>query len=578
MTNKMSGKTRAAIYVRVSSERQAGEDRVSIESQIKECTEYCIQRGYQIVEQFLDKEKYRVKGKLVQPSGQRKDRPAYHAMLKAARNDEFSIIVAWKEDRLYRGMYAAMPLSELLDEKGNKLAVELVKETLDHKMLGIKAALGKIESDNIRERMIMGRRGRLERGEVPGGDQVKYGYARVDKHLSVCEEEAVIVRRIFAMYIAGENSMTIRRRLNSEGVLPRRSKLWSKATIGKILTGEFYANGKIATSLDGEDFEIPCPPIIPIAVWEKAQIIRKGNKNKARNVKRDYLCLGMVYCACGWKCNVRTVRANQSRGYEKFSGGYVCQRHGTKPETVPQVCASWTGSLKVDNYVWNFVKQICSAPQLIQNAIEAKIEQLENARIDLEEELAEFTSKLEQLVTERHWVITQARKGRITEKDMEFQLGQIELQEQALRSAMGKYEAIQIARNQANVLTNWADQYLSNIQKGIAALEVDVEKLDTTSFDALHAELSASRFLDKFPGDRTEQLKWAILEEKRKTVRTLIDKVIVGKSADGRGRTITPICALDLPLDLMRSSDSGYQSLEYINAHPETRRMVLEAV
>ncbi|MBX3053142.1 MAG: recombinase family protein [Caldilineaceae bacterium] len=444
-------------------------------------------------------------------------------------------------------------------------------------MLGIKAALGKIESDNIRERMIMGRRARLERGEVPGGDQVKYGYASVDKYLEICDEEATIVRRIFDWYIAGENSMTVRSRLNSEGVPPRRSKLWSKATIGKILTGEFYATGKIPTSLDGEDFEIPCPTIISMAVWEKAQIIRKGNKNKARNVKRDYLCLGIVYCACGWKCNVRTVRSNRSRGYETVSGVYACQRYGTSPETQPQNCAVCTGSKKVDNHVWNFVKQICSAPQLVQNAIEAKVEQLETERIDLEGELEELTSKLEQLGTERNWVITQARKGRITEKDMEFQLGQIELHEQALRSAMGKYEAIQIARNQANVLTNWADQYLSNIQKGIAALEVDVETLDTTSFNALYTELSASRFSEKFPGDRKGQLKWAILEEKRKTVRTLIDKVIVGRGKDGHGRTIVPICALDLPLDLVNSLDSGDQSLEYINSRPDERAMVLGA-
>ncbi|MFZ1756359.1 MAG: recombinase family protein, partial [Caldilineaceae bacterium] len=316
MANNVPGKPQVVIYVRVSSERQAGEDRVSVESQIKECTDYCLERDYQIVGQYIDREKYRVKGKLVQPSGQRKDRPAYQAMLKGARNDEFSIIVAWKEDRLYRGMYAAMPLSELLDEKGNRLAVELVRETFDQKMLGIKAALGKIEVDNIRERMIMGRKARLERGEVPGGDQVKYGYKRVDKQLEICEEEATVVRRIFDMYIAGDNSMAIRSRLNSEGIVPRRSKLWSKATIGKILTGEFYATGKILTTLDDEVFEIPCPTIIPMVVWKKAQAVRQGNKNIPRNVKRDYLCLGLVYCACGWKCNVRTVRSNRSRGYE----------------------------------------------------------------------------------------------------------------------------------------------------------------------------------------------------------------------------------------------------------------------
>ncbi|MEM7133404.1 MAG: recombinase family protein [Chloroflexota bacterium] len=167
---------RVAIYARVSSERQAAEDRVSIEVQVKDCEALCQEQGYHIVGTYIDQEKYRVSGKLVQPSAERKDRPAYQSMLKAARDDRFDLVIAWKEDRLYRGMYAAMPLSELLDEKGRRFDIELVKETFDRKMLGIKAAMGKIEVDNIRERMLMGRRERLERGEVPGGDQVRYGY------------------------------------------------------------------------------------------------------------------------------------------------------------------------------------------------------------------------------------------------------------------------------------------------------------------------------------------------------------------------------------------------------------------
>lgn len=97
-------------------------------------------------------------------------------------------------------MYAAMPFAEVLDEMGKRLEVELVRETFDRKMLDIKAALGKIESDNIRERMLMGRRVRLERGEVPGGDQVRYGYHKVNKRLEIDEAEAKVVRMVFEWY------------------------------------------------------------------------------------------------------------------------------------------------------------------------------------------------------------------------------------------------------------------------------------------------------------------------------------------------------------------------------------------
>lgn len=81
----MSYVKRAAIYARVSSERQAAEDKVSIEVQLAEGEAHCRERGYTIVARYVDKERYRVKGKLVQPSGQRKDRPQYLSMIKPRR-------------------------------------------------------------------------------------------------------------------------------------------------------------------------------------------------------------------------------------------------------------------------------------------------------------------------------------------------------------------------------------------------------------------------------------------------------------------------------------------------------------
>ena len=182
---------RAAIYVRVSSERQAGDDRVSPQAQLSDCREHCEKRGYQVVAELKDIKRYRSKGRLVNPSGTRKDRPGYLELLRMARDGDIDVIVAWKEDRLYRGLYAAMPISEILDN--HELEIDLVRETFDLKMLGIKASIAKMEIDNINERTVMGRRARLERGEIPGG-QTKYGYWRKDNKNAIDEREAKIVR------------------------------------------------------------------------------------------------------------------------------------------------------------------------------------------------------------------------------------------------------------------------------------------------------------------------------------------------------------------------------------------------
>lgn len=545
----MSYIKRAAIYARVSSDRQAAEDRVSIEVQIADCEQLCKERGYLVVGRYVDKEKYRVKGKLVQPSGQRKDRPQYVAMLKAAQASEFDLIIAWKEDRLYRGMYAAMPLSEILDEAGKRLDVELVKETFDRKMLGIKAALGKIESDNIRERMIMGRRARLEKGEVPGGDQVKYGYKKVERRLEIEEAEAAIIRQIFEWYIAGENNMQIRRRLNAKGIPPRVGQLWSRPTIQTILTTEAYAIGQIATVLDDETFYIPCPPIISMETWEKAKEVRVRNRYLPRNVKEDYLCIGLVYCICGWKCYVATTHTNRRRGYDPATTGvYRCRRLSTSPETMPPGCTSDTGSKKVDTFVWNFVKEICDRPEVLREAIAQRLTALEAEQDDLEAETERLQKQLDQLAMERQWVITQARKKTITEEDMSLQLAGLDIQILGLQKELNDAQATMTAQGQAQALSEWAARYLSEIGEGIKILDVKPEEMTLKERNALAVELEAWRFAEKFPGDELAQLRWAILEEKRRTVRTLISRVIVSKTDGPQKRKITPVLALDIPL------------------------------
>jgi len=92
---------RAAIYIRVSSEKQA--DRVSPEAQEADCRALAEKQGYIVVAVYRDTTKYRVGKTLVEPSGTRADRPALRAMLSDARMGRFDVILAWREDRLYRG-------------------------------------------------------------------------------------------------------------------------------------------------------------------------------------------------------------------------------------------------------------------------------------------------------------------------------------------------------------------------------------------------------------------------------------------------------------------------------------------
>jgi DNA invertase Pin-like site-specific DNA recombinase len=103
---------RAVIYVRTSSETQRG--KASPSEQETDCQTLAQEKGLQVVRVYRDVEKYRVGNKLVEPSGSRSDRPGLLAMLKDAARDEFDIILAWREDRLYRGIRAMLTVLEIV--------------------------------------------------------------------------------------------------------------------------------------------------------------------------------------------------------------------------------------------------------------------------------------------------------------------------------------------------------------------------------------------------------------------------------------------------------------------------------
>ncbi|MGB7876317.1 MAG: recombinase family protein, partial [Anaerolineales bacterium] len=101
---------KAAIYIRTSSEAQG--EKASPTEQEVDCRSLAKEKGLTVVRVYQDIEKYRVKNKLVEPSGLRSDRPGLLAMLQDASKSEFDVILAWREDRLYRGLRSMLLVLE----------------------------------------------------------------------------------------------------------------------------------------------------------------------------------------------------------------------------------------------------------------------------------------------------------------------------------------------------------------------------------------------------------------------------------------------------------------------------------
>jgi len=174
---------RAVIYVRTSSDAQ-GEKSSPVEQEA-DCRHLAEEKGLDVVRVYRDVEKYRVGNKMVEPSGSRSDRPGLVAMLHDANRDKFDIILAWREDRLYRGIKAMLTVLETVQNYG--IVIVLAKETFDAKIAPIRAWVAQMELDSMKERMEMGVKALLKAGKANTG-QDRYGYVRTGEKIHIVEE------------------------------------------------------------------------------------------------------------------------------------------------------------------------------------------------------------------------------------------------------------------------------------------------------------------------------------------------------------------------------------------------------
>ena len=97
-------------------------------------------------------------------------------------------------------------------------------------MLTILASFAQEECVSISENVKWGTRKRFEQG-VPNGQFRIFGYRWENGRLVIVPEEAAIVRRIFANFLAGKSRLETERELAAEGITTREGKRWVDSAI-----------------------------------------------------------------------------------------------------------------------------------------------------------------------------------------------------------------------------------------------------------------------------------------------------------------------------------------------------------
>lgn len=184
-------------------------------------------------------------------------------------------------------------------------------------MLTILASYAQEESRSVSENCKWRIRKNFEKGIASTFSL--YGYEKINGEITIKEDEAEVVRKIFDLYLSGMGTMTIVKYLRQNGIPSPTDKKWYTGAINGMLTNEKYAGDMLLQKYYNKDHickrstrnkgvlpkyyvESTHPAIISKEDFNAVQrLIIERNKCKERK-SRDYAFKGIVFCGrCGWR-------------------------------------------------------------------------------------------------------------------------------------------------------------------------------------------------------------------------------------------------------------------------------------
>jgi site-specific DNA recombinase len=332
--------TRVAIYARCSDSKQA-EKELSIPAQLEACRTEAMRLGWVVVQEFIDEG----------ISGRTDDRPAFQDMIARAKENPrpFDVILLWKLSRFARNREHASFYKNLLRKRGVTVTSlhERVDDSAQGRLIeGIFEAMDQFYSENLAQDTKRGMVRKAKQGQWVGG-RIAYGY-RVertqgrakDAHLMLDENEAPLVRRIFADAARGVGAATIARTLNREGIPTRNGRKWTNDMVLYLLRNRAYLGElRWGKADDGSGQPAVIVPNAHEPLIDQETFDRIGEQIAERVIERvsprrlasEYLLSGLLRCG---HCGAAFIGHAAKSGQVQY---YVCN---TKPKSGADQCAS----------------------------------------------------------------------------------------------------------------------------------------------------------------------------------------------------------------------------------------------
>lgn len=323
----MPGKTTAkhyAIYIRVSTDQQIKPEG-SLQSQEFRVIEYL---RYKLGTSEFNYKIYKDEGL----TGRNTNRPEYLRMLAEIKADKVIAIVATELSRLSRSIIDLNSLLAICQSHNTTFIV--IREGFDTStaqgklLFNIFGSLAQYESEQISERVRANCISRAKRGLYIGSKT--FGYRSKPGSpggIEIVDDEAIVVKMIFDLYIETGAYVPIAKYLNERGYT-HYGKPWYKSSIYNVLTNEVYISRR---TFDDEIITTQWEPILSKATWDKAQKILAENYTQRSNTvaenKHTFYFAGLIYCQYCQKLLV------SSSGTSKSGKEYYYYRHESKAHT-----------------------------------------------------------------------------------------------------------------------------------------------------------------------------------------------------------------------------------------------------
>lgn len=411
--------TRAAIYARVSSEKQ--KDTESIKSQLGILPEYVRRQGWTLIDIYTDEAKSAKTGMLAKRDG-------FARLMRDAEARKFDVLVVLDINRLTRTN--SMEERAVILGPFQRLGIDIftpsggrqdLRSFLGELYVTMQALVSAEENRKRIEAITAGKLRAIAEGRKPAGP-TPFGYS-YDRRAgwSIQPEHSELVLEMFRRVVAGDACRVIGDDLAGRGYKRPRGGEWTMERVWQIVTSRTYLGTWMADKEKG--LAVPVPRIVDDELWYAAQAALARHKRRGlRRTKHVYLLESLAVCAlCGERIGISSHGGGMEGPYAR-SATYVCKRR-RRPLRGQAACALPHRKIAdVDARLWEALRVVFERGDLLERAVAQRANETSSDRRAWAADLDDMQHRLDRLHQVEAAILARFRRGLISETAMDADL------------------------------------------------------------------------------------------------------------------------------------------------------------